>query len=207
MKKLILAALTAMAIVAAPATTAQKKADRATVASELSQSDYATLLKKYRSPEPLDADQYRIIYYGAALQPGFDADKQYTDVNSAYASGDMATTLKLCEKALASDPTNLALLFKAYVAASTSADESTKAKAPEFQNRILGLCDAIFSSGNGVTEESPYVVTRKSDIDEFLVKYMQPEAVTGRAQIGNLEAAKVRFNGIADDVILYFSIF
>lgn len=205
MKKLILTALTALAIIAAP-TSEARDTDRNTIASELKQTDYASLLKKYQAAEALDAGQYRTLYYGAALQPGFAADRQYTAIDNAYAASDMATTLRLCEEALASDPTNLALLFKAYVAAATSSDPAAKAKATTFQNHILGLCDAIFSSADGVTETSPYVVTRKSDIDEFLLKYIQPETVVGRARIGNLEAAKVRINGINDDVIFYFSI-
>ena len=51
------------------------------------------------------------------------------------------------------------------------------------------------------------MLIRPSDTDEFLVKYMQPAGILGRARIGQTEAIKVRLDGVADDVILYFSIF
>ncbi len=63
------------------------------------------------------------------------------------------------------------------------------------------------NSGSGVADASPYQVIRRSDINEFLVKYMQPKNVVGQSQIGQLTAIKASFDGIPDDVILYFGIF
>lgn len=207
MKHLILAAATALAIATAPANISAAQPDHAAIAAQAKTSSYTDLLKKFKEGKQLTEAEATTLYYGSALQPGFTPDKDYTPVIAAYNSGDMKRAYNLANEALASDPTNLALLFKAYAAASASSDPNIKAQAPALQTRLLAICDAIMNSGSGVADASPYQVIRRSDINEFLVKYMQPKNVVGQSQIGQLTAIKASFDGIPDDVILYFGIF
>jgi len=209
MKKIILSAAIAIISVFATATVSAEntKPDRQTIQMQISNGKYTRLLEKFKAGQQLSAEEAAAVYYGSALQPGFNAEKQYTAMLEAYHSGNTEKAFKLCEDALAKDPTNLGVLFKAYASAVSSKDATTKAKAPVMQTRLLAICDAIFSSGTGVQETSPYVVIRPADIEEFLVKYMQPISIEGRAKIGDLNAAKVRLEGIDDDVILYFATF
>lgn len=186
---------------------AGKLPDRTTFASQTTPTAYATLLQRFKAGEPLTEAEYTTVYYGSALQPGFKADSKYADIADIYASGDMSRTLRRCEEALATDPTNLSLLFKAFAASTLSTDEASKAKAESYRSRINGICDAIFASGTGVTESNPYIVIRPSDIEEFIIKYLQPTSVTGRARIGAQDAVKVTFEGVPDEVILYFGQF
>lgn len=207
MKRMILAAAAALAIAAMPARTLAnepQRPDRETIAAT---ENYNELLKDFEAGNKLTDVALATVYYGAALQPGFNADRDYAAVMAAYSSGDMKRAFTLAKEALASDPTNLSLLFKAYAAATASSDPAVKNQAQIYQNRLLGICDAIMNSGMGVTETSPYMVIRRSDINDFLVKYMQPSQIVGQAQISNLTAIKARFDGIADDVILYFGLF
>lgn len=207
MKKFILAALAAMSLMlSAPAATAAPVSKEA-LKTQIKSGRYAGLLERYKAGESLTADEAATVYYGSALQPGFNPAVEYTAMLAAYNQGDMARAYRLCEEALAGDPTNLTLLFKAFSSASASVDPAIKAKAPVYQTRLLAICDAIFNSGTGVADNSPYMLIRPSDTDEFLVKYMQPAGILGRARIGQTEAIKVRLDGVADDVILYFSIF
>ncbi len=205
MKKFLIATMAAISIILTPA--AEGKLNRSQIETQAQSTDYAILLKRFNAGEQLTEAEYATVYYGSALQPGFIAGRQYADIAEIYASGDMGKTLRRCEESLNTDPTNLGLLFKAFAASTLSTDESVKAKAESYRTRINGICDAIFASGTGVTESSPYVVIRPSDIDEFMVKYLQPTAVTGRARIGALDAAKVTFEGVDDEVILYFGQF
>ncbi len=210
MKKIILSA--AIAIISVFATTMtvsaeNAKPDKLTIQTQIANGNYARLMEKFKSGQQLTAEEAATIYYGSALQPGFNAEKQYPAMLEAYNSGNTEKAFKLCEEALAKDPTNLGVLFKAYASAVSSNDAATKAKAPVMQTRLLAICDVIFASGTGVQETSPFVVIRPADIEEFLVKYMQPQSIEGRANIGDLVAAKVRLEGIADDVILYFATF
>lgn len=206
MKKLFIAAMMAVATIVAPqaSTAATPKADRATISSEISSGRYATAFEKFKSGSPMSVEDATVVYYGSALQPGFNATASVADILNTFNAGQTDKAFRMCEKVLASDPTNLAVLFKAYASAMASNDAAIKSQATAMQNRILAVCDAIFASGSGVTDSSPYVVIRPADIDEFVVKYIQPEKVIGRAKIGSLEAAKVKLDPTRDDVILYF---
>lgn len=209
MKKIILSAAIAIISVFAATTVSAENAkpDRQAIQTQIANGKYTQLLEKFKSGQQLTAEEAATVYYGSALQPGFNAERQYTAMLEAYQSGNTEKAFKLCEDALAKDPTNLGVLFKAYASAVSSKDATTKAKAPVMQTRLLAICDAIFASGTGVQETSPYVVIRPADIEEFIVKYMQPQSIEGRAKIGDLNAAKVRLEGIDDDVILYFATF
>lgn len=207
MKRIILAAAAALAIAATPAraqANGPQHPDRETIAAA---DNYNDLLKDFEAGNKLTDAALATVYYGAALQPGFNADRDYAAVMAAYSSGDMKRAFTLAKEALASDPTNLSLLFKAYAAATASSDPDIKSQAAIYQTRLLGICDAIMNSGTGVTETSPYLVIRRSDINDYLVKYMQPSQILGQAQISGLTAIKAIFDGINDDVILYFGIF
>lgn len=205
MKRLILTAIASLFIAATPLAASAATPTRADIQSRA--ADYQQLLKRFNDGQQLTTDEYTTVYYGSALQRGFNPAQTYDKMLRAFESRDYASALRLCEDGLKSDPTNLALLFKAFASAMASSDPTTKTKAISFQTRLLGICDAIFNSGSGVTDMSPYIVIRPSDADEFLVKYIQPVKIIGRAKVGNLDAAKVNLEGIADEVILYFKQF
>lgn len=192
---------------AAAAQTPASQLKRDEVASECSGGRYAALLERFTAGQQLSPAETATVYYGSAFQDGFDAGRQYPGVLAAFSGKNYAEALRLCEEALANDPTNLTLLFKAYAAASGAGTAEAQAKATKFQTRLLSICDAIMESGTGVTDASPLVVVRPGDIDEFVVKYMQPLSVTGHAKLGSLDAVKVKFDRIPDEVILYFAQF
>ncbi len=204
MKRILIAAVVALS---AAFSTSAATPTHESVSQQVKSGQYATLLERFKAGQSLTADEAAIVYYGSALQPGFNPDKKYDKMLAAFNSGQTDNAFRLCEEGLKTDPTNLALLFKAYAAAMASKDASIKAKAPKMQARLLSICDAIFSSGNGVSENAPYLVVRPSDTEEFLVKYLQPASIDGRATIGELTAAKVKLDGIADEIIFYFSTF
>lgn len=206
MKKIFIAAIVALSTLLTSAAYAATP-NRETIAQQVKSGQYATLLERYKSGQTLTGDEAATLYFGSALQPGFQPDRKFDKMLAAFNNGETDHAFRLCEEGLATDPTNLTLLFKAYAAAMTSKDQSIKAKAPKMQSRLLTVCDAIFNSGAGVADNSPYQVIRPADIEEFLVKYIQPASIEGRANINDLTAAKVKLDGIADDVILYFSTF
>lgn len=181
--------------------------ERSVIEAATKAPDYTSLLNRFKAGETLPVQDAATVYYGAVLAPGFNAAKEYKDVMEAYASGNVAKAYALAEDALESDPTNLALLFKAYASAAASTDAAVREKAAVYQSRLLQICDLIFSSGLGVTDSSPYVVARPADMEEFLVKYIQPAQIAGRSKVGNLDAAKVVIEGVPDEVIMYFKQF
>ncbi|MCM1347910.1 MAG: DUF4919 domain-containing protein [Firmicutes bacterium] len=179
--------------------------DRQAISSAVSDHGaYKALADRFATGQKLSTSDMAALYYGTALQPGFSATQTYPDINRTYAAGDYTTTLSQVWKALAKDPANLYLLFTGYGAARSLNNQEA---ADLLQTRLLQVCDLIFASGMGVSQDSPYVVLRPSDIDEFLVKYIQPTTINGRAKISNLEAVRVNIDGVPDDVIMYFKQF
>lgn len=205
MKRILFSAFAAIAIIIAGAigATAQTPGK---IKAKVSPQTYAGALARYNSGQPITAEDAETVYYGAADQQGFNPSKTYPDINQAYTSGATDKAFKLCQQALGSDPANLWLLFKAYASAAVSKDNAIKAKAPAIQNQLLAVCDAIFHSANGVSESTPFLVVRASDIDEFVNKYIQPNSILGRAKVGNIDAIKMILVEGEDPAILYFSV-
>lgn len=195
-----------LAALTAPSAMAQNQLNTpdAKVIAATPRDTYRSLLARFESGQKLDAADMMTVYYGAAAQPGFNPDVTYSALDAAYNTGDMAKAHNLAAEALRKDPTNLYLLFKAYASAAASTDHTVKSLAPKYQTRLLGICDAIFSSGLGVADSSPYLVTRTSDAQEFIIKYLQPTAIKGTSKLGDIDAVKLNLDGIPDDVIVYF---
>ena len=149
----------------------------------------------------LSREEVATVYFGTAMMPGFNPGAKYTDVENAYSASNFEEALRLIDNALASDPPNLALPFKRYGAASGLGKAD---RAAGFQKRLLGICEVIFGSGMGVSDASPYIVARPSDRDEFIAKYLQPVKITGSATLGDIDAVKMKLDGVKDEVILYF---
>lgn len=165
---------------------------------------YKALADRFASGQKLTPSQMGEVYYGAVFQPGFKAGVTYPDIARTYAAGDYATTLSQVWTALAKDPANLYLLFTGYGAARSLKNQEA---ASLLQGRLLQVCDLIFSTGTGVSSNSPYLVVHPSDIDEFVVKYLQPVKVLGRATLDGCQAVRVNLDDKADDVIFYFKTF
>lgn len=206
MKRTILSFLLAIISVSASfAATERFMPDRSQITAAVSdQNSYKALADRFASGQKLTVPEVAAIYYGTALQPGFNPSQSYPDIARTYAAGDYATTLSLIWSALSKDPANLYLLFTGYGSAASLGNQEA---ASLLQNRLLQICDLIFSTGTGITQDSPYIVVRPSDIDEFLIKYIQPQKIDGRAKIGNLDACRVQLEGIDNDIIMYFSAF
>lgn len=198
---LLLVTLIGSVAAAAPKFTVDRNAVKAAVTDRAA---YKALADRFATGQKLSSADMAALYYGTSLQPGFNPSQSYPDIARTYAAGDYNTSLSQIWSALAKDPANLYLLFTGYGCARALGNQEA---ADLLQGRLLQVCDLIFSTGAGVTQDSPYVVLRPSDADEFLVKYIQPTAVNGRAKISNLDAARVSLEGIGDDVILYFKQF
>lgn len=205
MRKFIASVIVLLSMAIPSVASSAIKIDRnAITASVADKGAYKALTDRFASGQKLDTPEMAALYYGAALQPGFKAAQTYPEIQKAYAAGDYAATLSLVQKALEKDPVNLSLLFTGYGAAVSLKNQEA---AQLMQNRLLQVCDLIFASGAGVSQDSPYLVVRPSDMDEFLTKYIQPTQVKSRARIANLDAVMVAIDGVPDDVIMYFQQF
>lgn len=168
-------------------------------------ADYTTMLPRFEAGTELTGADAAAVYYGAAKQKGFNPEVQHTAMLQAYESGNMLQAHQLAMKALKTDPTNLTLLFKAYASAVAGNDTDAKKESPRLLARIHTVCDAIFSSGKGVMDSSPYMVTHTTDIEEFLTKYIRPTSIEGKSKLGEMDVYKVILPGVAEPVYFYFA--
>lgn len=146
------------------------------------------------------------VYYSTVFAPGYSPRRDYADINALRAERRYAEMLPLCEEALKTDPTSLTLLFRTFAGAYNTSLPDKSALLQNTQTRINQICDAIFASGKGVIEESPFEVVAAGDIEQFLTNYLQVDATEGYSARGPLTVAKVRLSGHPEPVFLYFSI-
>lgn len=146
------------------------------------------------------------VYYSTVFSPGYSPQRDYTDINALRAERRYAEMLPLCEEALKTDPTSLTLLFRTFAGAYNTSGDRKSTLLKNTQTRINQICDAIFASGKGVIEESPFEVVATGDIEQFLTNYLQVDAIEGYSARGPLTVAKVRLSGHPEPVFLYFNV-
>lgn len=201
----IAAALIAILTLGAVAVHAADHVDASAKTIKASMGQRPSLLASYEKGASLTPQQMAVVYFGQAFTPGYKQIDKYPDIDAAYSAKDVAKALPLIEKALATNPVALNQLFRAYACTASSTSAEQKAKADNYQKRIDAICTAIFASGTGVSDSSPFITLSKEDSEAFVRNYLQPEAIIGQASIGSLDAIKVKWPGQSEDVIFYFS--
>ena len=186
MKLRILASLTALLAVA----TVSAKVDYAA----MNTPERSALVERFVAGDTtLTPDQIDIVYYGAVFAPGYAAlPRSYDTINALRAERRFDEMMPLCRKALADDPTNLTLLFRAFAGAYNTGDTAMKDNASERK---------------GVDTSDPFEVVIDSDIEQFLINYLQVEQILDSAMLGPLTVVKVKLPGRDDPAYLYFRVY
>ena len=165
---------------------------------------YAPSLKKFEESADHSVATIKQVYYGAALQPGFNPDTVYVDAVNAYARRDYHQAEKLALKGLETDPTNLGLLVRAY----GSRNAVNIGDPTQYQNRCIEIFEAILKSGSGVTPEDPFLVTHKTDAMEFVTRYLQPSSIINTETLADgLFKVTFTYIGNTQPMDIYFGLF
>ncbi len=188
MKKLFLVLISVLALAVA----------RAEVKVDM--DSYREALERFTTQSVVSPADAATVYYGSSLQPDFNPKADYVNVMTLYGQGDMTGTYEAAVAALATDPANLQLLFKAYACAAVL----NKPEAEALRSRATAVCDAIFASGRGVISERPFLFTHVTDVNEFLIKYIGAKKILATSGLGDIYAVKVSLEELPDDVIFYF---
>lgn len=154
----------------------------------------------------LTPSEVAVVYYGHAFSPGYNPDETWPDIEEAIGNSDVNLATTLTEQALRTNPVSLPLLFNLYGLCRVSNVPRIQMRAADIQRQILMLGDMITSTGNGVLPVAPWLVISEGDMDQLLKKYIQVQSELGRSDLDDVKAVKVRLNGVADDVILYFDL-
>lgn len=167
----------------------------------------ATLNERFVSGDTtLTVDEVATVYYTTVFAPGYSSRRDYSAINAMRADRRYAEMLPLCEEALKSDPVSLTLLFRTFAAAFNHPDGRKTDLLENARTRVNQVCDAIFASGKGVIEDSPFEVVAEADIEQFLTNYLQVDAILGTANQGELTVTRVRLPGQSEPIFLYFRV-
>ena len=162
------------------------KPDYESIKTEITKKDskffYSKLLQKFNNGAAMTFDEKRHLYYGAIFQK--DYDKDYTSdllnnihditVKQKLSDEDLDNLLSYSLKILAENPFDLeAMNYATFV---------YRRKGLELQNQLMGIkfsivLDAIFSSGDGITEKNALHIIHNRD-KAFIPKLMGLKAST-----------------------------
>lgn len=172
-------------------------------------ADRASLVTRFQNGDTtLTGSEIAKVYYGSVFDPGFiPGGRDYSTINSLRSARRYREMLPMCIEALKSDPSSLTLLFRTFAGAFNNPDGRDQALVDKTRIQVNQVCDAIFASGTGVTEDSPFEVVAHDDIEQFLINYLQVDSITGTAEMGKLTVAKVKLPGKEEQVYLYFKVY
>ncbi len=127
--------------------------------------DYGNLLEKFDEGDSLSLKQRTVLYYGAALDPGYGPYKTMSlenDVHNLNNINQYKEAIELADTILKTRPTSMmALLEKSF--ALRKERDTTAANMSSFQMRQIK--ETVLSSGDGKTPATAYIVTSRKDID------------------------------------------
>lgn len=153
----------------------------------------------------LTTEQKATVYYGHAFTEGYAPDKVYSELDKAYNNCSYGTALVLAEQGLAENPVSLDLTIRALVSA-TQIPGIAPTKIATLRSRYNMIGDAILCSGSGIVPESPFKVISADDEARVLRNLLQVKEIVDRTVIQGMDAVKVRLEGAADPIILYFDL-
>jgi hypothetical protein len=131
---------------------------------------YPNLFKKYKANDTtLSFREYRMLYYGYVNQPGYSRTPLHTIEDDSIAvifdkgmlsKEDLKDIVRLGIAYLEKVPFDLKRLNLVHVAASESGDDAT---AQIYLNKVRMLALTVLTTGNGLSEETPFYVISDSD--------------------------------------------
>ncbi|HLN52184.1 MAG TPA: DUF4919 domain-containing protein [Lentimicrobium sp.] len=174
--------------------------------------NYSNLMQRYKANDTtLTREDYHLLYYGYALQTGYDPSKdtdlrkQLADLFNDASNGnaDYLGIQGISNKILDQLPFDIRTLDPAIYASEMLKDQSTAKKLEFKMGRII---ETIFNSGDGRTQESPFYVISLANIPD-MVRALGFEAVNiVPEQSGNLFYFRVKENDFGITAF-YFKIF
>jgi hypothetical protein len=173
---------------------------------------YPELMNRYKNNDTtLTRDDYHILYYGYALQSGFNPQKdtelrkqlaeEFSDASKGDA--DYSSILKISNQILEQLPFDIRTLDPAIYSSEMRNDHSTANKLEFKMGRII---ETIFNSGDGLTQDTPFYVISLANIPD-MVRALGFEAVNiVPEQANNLYYFRVKDNDFGI-IGFYFRVF
>ena len=208
MKKSIILSLILM-ILSAATTFAAKRIDinieaiKSSVQS--SPDDYRKLLNRFIvADSTLSLEDLATIYYGAPFFTDIIGGRYDAKIDEAYSKRDFNLMYLLSDNALRENPASLNLLAMTFISANNCDEVQAKEKLENLQLRMGMLNNLIAASGDGISVESPILVTSENDRLVFLMLDSTIEEIIDQSPISDCVAIKVKYTNNPQPALLYF---
>ena len=129
---------------------------------------YTKLMRKFKNGQQMDMEEKRYLYYGTLFQEGYDKDYSSDLLNDMQVildkqnptDTDFDDLLDYSQKILEENPFDLAALnYATWVYRKKGMDLQNQLAMIQFSS----IVDAIFSSGDGITEKNAFYVIHNRD--------------------------------------------
>lgn len=170
-----------------------------------SPDDYRRLLNRFVVADTsLSVDELAVVYYGAPFFADIKAGRYEEKIDEAYSKRDFNLMYLLSDNALRENPVSLNLLAMTTISANNCEDASSIENVGNMQLRMAMLVSLIMVSGDGLSVESPLLVTSEGDRLVYLMYDSNIEEIEDQSIISDCVAVKVRYRGADQPVIIYF---
>lgn len=170
-----------------------------------SPDDYRRLLNRFVVADTsLTIDELAVVYYGAPFFSDIKTGRYEEKIDEAYSKRDFNLMYLLSDNALRENPVSLNLLAMTTISANNSEDASAMENVGNMQLRMAMLVNLIMVSGDGLSVESPLLVTSEDDRLVYLMYDSNIEEIEGQSVISDCVAVKVRYRDAGQPVIIYF---
>lgn len=208
MKKSVILSFILM-IMAAVSTSATKRIDinieTIKTSVQSSPDEYRMLLNRFIvADSTLTLDQLATVYYGAPFFADINAGRYDAKIDEAYSKRDFNLMYLLSDNALRENPVSLNLLAMTFISANNCDEAQAKYNLENLQSRMAMLTDLIAASGDGISVESPILITSENDRLVFLMLDSTIEEIIDQSPISDCVAIKVKYNGSSNPTIIYF---
>jgi hypothetical protein len=160
---------------------------------------YPKLFKKYQANDStLSLRDYRMLYYGYVFQNGYSRDAIATpeddSIKKIFDKGeltekDLQDIVRLGIAYLDKVPFDLKRLNLVFVAAQERGDEAT---AKLYLDKVRMLALTVLTTGNGISEETPFYVISRSDENAII-------NILGYKPNGTLDLSTTRYLTVEDN--------
>lgn len=208
MKKSVILSFILM-IMAAVSTSATKRIDinieTIKTSVQSSPDEYRKLLNRFIvADSTLTLDQLATVYYGAPFFADINVGRYDAKIDEAYSKRDFNLMYLLSDNALRENPVSLNLLAMTFISANNCDEAQAKYNLENLQSRMAMLTDLITASGDGISVESPILITSENDRLVFLMLDSTIEEIIDQSPISDCVAIKVKHNGSSNPAIIYF---
>jgi hypothetical protein len=149
---------------------------------------YPDLVKRFNANDTsLDVTEYIVLYYGFAMRPEYDAafNTSTTEVTKLLKARNFKAALAEANRLRSLEPYSLEYMnvWMGVVSRTEKAGEDHGYSEEQIEgvlDHFYGIAEAIYASGNGMTDSTGFVITSVGDEYAFVGNFLDVDEVKGQ---------------------------